>query len=384
MTAVRRLGAALAPPAVAVLIALALTALLLTVLGVDAGTALRALVDFGGSAQGQANQLRTLLSGAVPLFLAGVAVSVAFRMNLFNIGVEGQYRVATVCAAYVGGELALPMPLHVLVVVLVAMLAGAAYAAVPAVLKVTRGVNEVITTIMLNSIAVGLAAYLVAGPFRDSTAGEGGNPTTRPLGESARLPGFQDSFLLLGLQPPTRPVTGFLVVAVVVGVVVALLVSRTRFGFELRASGANPTAAVASGIPAKAMVLRAMLLSGALAGLVGLPELLSEDYSYGTSFTSGLGFTGIAVALLGRNSVPGIAVAALLFSFLDRAGPSLETQGIPPSVSTIIQGTVVLTVVVVNEVAARLLARREDRRVRGRTEPAAVPAAAAQQGEGRA
>ncbi|GAB2686121.1 ABC transporter permease [Thalassiella azotivora] len=344
-------------PVTAVLVALLVSGVVLAVLGVDPIQALVALFDFGPTSQAQANQMRAMLNGTTALFLAGVAVSIGFRANLFNIGVEGQYRVATVVAAGVGAMLALPQVLHLLVIVLVAMLVGAAYAAVPAVLKVTRGVNEVITTIMLNSIAVALAAYLVRGPFLDPTT----DGSTKVLPESARFPGFQDLFLTLGLQPPTRPVTGMIVVAVVVGVAVSLMLSRTRFGFELRASGANPSAAASSGIPSKRMVMQAMLLSGALAGLIGLPELLSEDMRYGVSFTAGLGFTGIAVALLGRNNPAGIALAALLFAFLDRAGPSLEGVDIPPSVATIVQGTIVMTVVIVNEVVGRALSRAEER-----------------------
>ncbi|GMA88259.1 hypothetical protein GCM10025868_35090 [Angustibacter aerolatus] len=161
--------------------------------------------------------------------------------------------------------------------------------------------------------------------------------------------------------------------ALAVGVVVALVVNRTRFGFALRASGRSGSAAEASGIPARRMIIQAMLLSGALAGLVGLPQVLGEDYKFGESFTSGLGFSGIAVALLGRNSPFGIGIAALLFAFLDRAGPSLQRQDIPPSVVVITQGVIVLSVVVVNEVARRLLLRAEDRRVARAVKPAAEP-----------
>lgn len=357
-----RTGRALVVPCLAVVLALLVSGAVVAALGLDPLAALAALVDFGPNPQAQANQLRTLVNGTVPLFLSGLAVSVAFRMNLFNIGVEGQYRIASVVAAGVGAAIVLPAPLHTIVIVAVAMLAGGAYAAIPAILKVTRGVNEVITTIMLNAIAIGIAGLLVRDVFSDPA--EPGNPQTRVLPESARIPGFGDFLLDLGIQPPTRPYTGFIFLAVVVGVAVAFLVNRTRFGFELRAAGANLSAAAFSGIPAKSMIVRAMVLSGALAGLVGLPELLSDDYRYGFGFTAGLGFSGIAVALLGRNSVVGITFAALLFSFISRAGPSLEGQGIPASVATIVQGTIVLSVVIVNEVARRRLLAREEQRAR--------------------
>jgi simple sugar transport system permease protein len=140
-----------------------------------------------------------------------------------------------------------------------------------------------------------------------------------------------------------------------------VLLKRTRFGFDLRASGLSPSAASASGVDARGMVIKTMLLSGAVAGLIGMPDLLGRDHHYGTEFTSGLGFLGIAVALLGRNSPVGIAFGALLFAFLDRASVPLQIAQIPSSVVTIIQGTIVLAVVVANEVARRLTRRQAER-----------------------
>lgn len=359
----RGLLTGLAPALVALAVSLVVLAVVLALLGVDPLMTVRGLFDFGSSERAQANQWRTWVNGTVPLFLSGLAVSIGFRTNLFNIGVEGQYRVAAVVAAAAGAAVTLPRPLHLTFVVLVAMVTGAAYAAIPAVLKVWRGVNEVITTIMLNSIAGGLIAYLLRVPFRPAGSAAAQNTATAVLPESARMPGFANPFAVLGLPPPSRPVGGFLVVAVVVAVVVGLVVNRTRFGFGLRASGGNAIAAAVGGIASRRMVVQAMLLSGALAGLVGLPQILGEDYSYGVSFTAGLGFSGIAVALLGRNSPVGIALAAVLFAFLDRAGPSLQRVDVPPSVVTITQGVIVLSVVIVNEVSRRLLLRAEDRRV---------------------
>jgi len=368
----RGLLTGLLPAVAAVLVSLMVLGIVLAVLGVDPLRSVKALFDFGATERAEANQLRTWVNRSVPLFLSGLAVSVGFRMNLFNIGVEGQYRVAAVVAAAVGALLTLPKPLHILVILLVAMATGAAYASIPAVLRVKRGVNEVITTIMLNSIAVGVIAYLLRGPFHDPKLSANANPATRPLPESAWFPGFKDPFAFLGMGTPSREVGGFLVVAVVVGVGVAVLLSRTRFGFALRASGRNATAAQASGVPAGRMTMQAMLLSGAIAGLVGMPQVLGEDHTFSVNFVAGLGFSGIAVALLGRNSPFGIAIAALLFAFLDRAGPSLQRVDIPPSVVTITQGVIVLSVVIVNEVSRRLVQRAEERRV-GRPADAAPP-----------
>ncbi|MEO8519036.1 MAG: ABC transporter permease, partial [Dermatophilaceae bacterium] len=232
-------------------------------------------------------------------------------------------------------------------------------------LKVKRGINEVITTIMLNSVAVGLIAYLLREPLRDPALGKNANGATRRLPESAWFPGFADPFGWLGIGAPSREVGGFIVVAIIVGIVVAFVMARTRFGFDLRASGKNATAAEASGVPAGRMTMQAMLISGALAGLVGMPQVLGEDHAFSINFVAGLGFSGIAVALLGRNSPIGIAFAAILFAFLDRAGPSLQRVDIPPSVVVITQGVIVLSVVIVNEVARRIVERADERRAGG-------------------
>ena len=380
----RRFALSVLSGVVALAAALVILAVVLTVLGVDPFEAVAALFNFGETPRAQSNQIRAWINRSIPLFLAGLAVSVGFRMNLFNIGVEGQYRVAALFAAWAGAAVTLPKPLHLSYIIIVAMLSGAAYAAIPAVLKVTRGVNEVITTIMLNSIAIALTAWLVRGPAVRADLPDNTNPSTEPLPESGRLPGFTWIFDLFGLEPPSRPVNGFLWVAIVIGVVVAVVLRSSRFGFALRASGLNLTAAAASGIPARRMIVQAMLLSGALAGLIGLPQVLGEVYVFGDTFTAGLGFAGIAVALLGRNSPAGIAVAAVLFAFLDRAGPSLQREGIPPSVVVITQGVIVLTVVIVNEVGTRMVKRSEERRAGGTqaapeppgtTPPASPPAA---------
>ena len=150
--------------------------------------------------------------------------------------------------------------------------------------------------------------------------------------------------------------------AAVVGFFYWFLLGRTTFGFDLRASGMNPFAAVASGVNAKKMVISTMLLSGAVAGLVGLPELLGREYAVTTS-VGGLGFTGIAIALLGRNHPIGIVFAALLWAFLDRTKIALDLEDIPQETIVIMQGVTVLAVVVAYELAARVSRRQQQRRV---------------------
>ncbi len=360
MNRLRRLGLALLGPALALVVAFVVSGFIIALIGEDPIGAVRVITDLGDSPSQQVQSIVVILNRAVPLFLAGLAVSIAFRMGLFNIGVEGQYRLATILAAAVGAAVTLPAPLHVLLIVVVAALVGALWAGIVGVLKVTRGVSEVISSIMLNFIALGTASFLLTGPLRGSAEGES-IVTTRPIPESGWFPGLNGLLTGLGLAEPRSELYGFILVAVVVGVVVAVVLKRTRFGFDLRATGLSPSAARASGVDAGGMVLKTMLLSGAVAGLIGLPELLGDTHEFGTEFTAGLGFLGIAVALLGRNSPVGIAVAALLFAFLDRAALPLQFADIPSSVVTIIQGTIVLAVVIANEIARRLALRSAER-----------------------
>ena len=360
MTVLRRIGLALLAPVLAIVVALAISGLVIGLIGENPLTAVQVMFDFGDTPAQQTQAIVVILNRAVPLFLAGLAVSVAFRMGLFNIGVEGQYRLATILAAAAGAAVALPGPLRILLVIVVAMAVGALWAGIVALLKVTRGVSEVISSIMLNFIALGTASFLLTGPLRGSEPGAS-IVTTADLPESAWLPGLNGVFSVLGLAQPRAELYGFLLVAVLVGVFVSVLIKRTRFGFDLRASGMSPSAATASGIDARGMVIKTMLISGAIAGLIGLPDLLGDQHNYGTEFTSGLGFLGIAVALLGRNSPLGIALGALLFGFLDRAAIPLQFADIPASVVTIIQGTIVLSVVVANQIARRLTRRQAER-----------------------
>jgi simple sugar transport system permease protein len=351
----RRVGLSLFAPVLALVVALVISTLVMAALQVNPFRVFEVMLDFGETPSQQVTQIVVVLNRAMPLFLAGLAVAIAFRMGLFNIGVEGQYRLATILAAGVGAAVALPGPLHVLLIIVTAMVVGAAWASIVAVLKVTRGVSEVISSIMLNFIALGLASYLLTGPLRGP--GQGSIVSTEEIAESGWLPSLNGLLGAIGLAEPPRQLYGFLPIAVVVGVVIAVLLNRTRFGFDLKASGLSPSAATASGVDARRMVVKAMLLSGGIAGLIGLPDLFGSTHAYTTNFTSGLGFLGIAVALLGRNRPGGIAVAALLFAFLDRAQVPLQIEQFPSSVVTIIQGTIVLAVVVANEVARRLARR---------------------------
>lgn len=300
--------------------------------------------------------LVNIVNSATVLYLSGVAVAIGFRMNLFNIGVDGQYRIAAFVAAVVAGEAWLPGPLNTVLAILAAVLVGAAWAGIAGLLRATRGVSEVISTIMLNFISTSIVAYSLR---RVAVREEGSNIIgTRQIPESSRIPGFSVS------DQVTTPVYGFVFIAAVVGILYWVVLNRTRFGFDLRATGQSRTAAEASGVSAKRMTVSAMVLSGGVAGLVGLPILFGSAYSYGSTFQSGLGFAGIAIALLGRNHAVGIALGALLFAFLDEQSNPLQILvGVSPDIVKITQGIIVLTVVISYEVVRRYGQRLEQRQV---------------------
>ncbi|NUR90286.1 MAG: ABC transporter permease [Nonomuraea sp.] len=363
---------------VAIVLAIGISSIAIVAAGASPLDAFEAFFNFGATPRAVSTSIASMFNQAVPLFISGLAVAVGFRMNLFNIGVEGQYRIAAICAAYAGSLFVLPGPLQITFIILVAMVVGGLYALIPAVLKVTRGVNEVISTIMLNYIAISLAAFLVRGPFRGERQPGVLTTNTPLLPDSAHFPNLNDLFGLVGL-PPARGtgLWGFLSVAILLGLVVWLLLERTRFGFDVKASGLNAPAALASGVDPRRMVISAMVLSGMIAGLVGLPEILGDKFAFGSNFTPQLGFNGIAVALLGRNKPFGIAIAALLFGFLNRATGPLQFADVPPSVIAIIQGLIVLLIVIANELTSRIALRQEERRAArhlGRVTPVKVGA----------
>jgi general nucleoside transport system permease protein len=234
------------------------------------------------------------------------------------------------------------------------MAVGAAWAGIAGILRTTRGVSEVISTIMLNAIAAIIVGYLL-----NRYGIHGGN--------SVRTKALQGSSHMKGWTPFTTqdgPIWGMFLLAVLVGVGFWVLLNKTRFGFDLRATGTSPSAAVASGIDVKRMVLVSMLLSGGVAGLIWMPAYFGAAHSYGTTFQAGLGFTGIAVALLGRNQPLGIMFGAVLFAFLNEQSNrlTLETD-VSPDIVAITQGIIVLAVVIAYELVRRIRTRTEQNAV---------------------
>ncbi|MDT0265293.1 ABC transporter permease [Streptomyces sp. DSM 44915] len=337
-----------AAPLLALATAVLITSLVMGVTGDNPFTAFSVMFDFGIKSDSQV----WIINKAIPYYLSAVAVAIGFRMNLFNIGVDGQYRVAAFFAAVVGGALSLPGFLQIPVILLVAMVCGGIWAGIAGYLKATRGVSEVITTIMLNFIAGSLIAYfLKEGRLAER---EGNIVHTPDIPESSHFFSFSTS---------VQPIHGTVLIAVLVAVAYWFVLSRTRFGFDLRAVGRSESAAEASGVSVSRTVVTAMLLSGAVAGLVGMPTLLNESGNYGNDFPEGLGFTGIAIALLGRNHAIGMGFAALLWAFLERTGTQLEFEGFDQEIVGVMQGIIVLSVVVAYELVRRWGVRRQQRLV---------------------
>jgi len=347
----RRLLLSVAAPVLALLVAFVVTSLVLVAVGDPVAEVWKTML-----AAPRPRQMVNIVNSATVLYLSAIAVAVGFRMNLFNIGVDGQYRVAAFAAAVFAGQGYLPGPLNILVSLVIAIVAGAFWAGIAGWLKVTRGVSEVISTIMLNAIATALVSFLL-GKVAKSTSGS--NVTnTKTIPADSQLGGF-------ALIPGTpNTVYTLILVSILIGVLYWLVLNKTRFGYDLRATGRSESAAVASGVNVKRMVLTAMLISGAIAGLVGMPLLFGQDFSYGTTFQPGLGFAGIAIALLGRNNPIGVAFGALLWSYLEQQSNGLQiTAGVSSQIVYIIQGVIVLAVVIAYEVVRRTGLRMEQRRV---------------------
>jgi simple sugar transport system permease protein len=373
----RRIALGVSAPLLALVFALTVSGIVLWITGNNPFSAFNSMYHYGT----RRDSIIFALNTAGPYYVSGLAVAIGFKMNLFNIGVEGQYRLAVLIAAAAGAAITLPAPFHVAWIILVAMVIGSAWAAVAGLLKAYRGVSEVISTIMLNTIAFGFTAYLLVHHLKRKAAKGDLTIKTPLIPRSGWLPSLDPVLRAIGIHPPQGySLSSFIVLCAFVGIVYYVLVWRTRFGFDLRATGWNFHAAAASGIRPRAMIIRTMLISGAIAGLVGLGPLLSNYHQYSDNIQGGIGFTGIAIALLGRNNPIGVAIGAFLWAIMERSGEILAFNNVPKEIVTILQGVLVLSVVVAYEVVRRARQAQEERAVarrlaRGRQPtPDAVPA----------
>ena len=283
----------------------------------------------------------------IPLVLTGLAVAFAFRCGMFNIGGQGQYLAGAITAVAIGGELTGLAPFwHVLLCTVLATFAGAVYAGIAGLLKATVGAHEVISTIMLNWIAIYTGLYLfgLGGPLQDPS--QQSVPVSKDIAEGAKLPVFWGDPLLQGLH------IGFFV-AIAGLIVYWITLNRTTLGYEVRAVGFNPEAARYGGISVARNYVLAMAISGAFAGIAGAMDVLGWQFRLNTNditVSSTIAFTGIAVALLGRNTAIGTALAALLFAGLVNGtstrnlDPEIFRPELASNLTLLIQGLVVLFV----------------------------------------
>ena len=297
-------------PLIALAISFGLTTFILILIDRDPVETFTLMFDYGTTGK----SIISILNRSIPLYISAVAVAVGFKMGMFNIGVEGQYILGALIAAQVGAVLILPRPLHVLTIFIVAAVVSGIWAGISGYLKVKKGVHEVISTIMLNYI--------------------------------------------LGLEELPN-LNSFIVGAIFVGIFYYWLVWKTSLGFDLRATGLNPVAAKFSGADPNKLIVLAMLISGGIAGLVGMSNLVGYFHRYTIDFPTGLGFAGITVALLGRNHPIGMALGALLISFLERSSQILDLNNIPKEIERIMQGIVILVVVVSYEIVRRYILTQE-------------------------
>jgi general nucleoside transport system permease protein len=282
---------------------------------------------------------------ATPLIFTGLAVSLAFKCGLLNIGAEGQLIVGAFAAAWVGLTFTgLPALVLVPLSMVAAMAAGGVWGAVPGVLKARFGSHEVINTIMLNFIAAGLMSYLTQYHFK-----EPGDAIlqSHEIAPQAHLARFHTLLAPLGIDFPQRiPLNASFLLAAFTCFVVWVFLWKTKWGYEIRAAGANPEAAEYGGINVKKQIVLAMTLSGAIAGMVGINEVLGYQHRYYHDFSPGYGFTGIAVALLGRNHPLGVFLAAILFGALTRGGlfTDIFTEKVSKDLVLVLQAIIILFV----------------------------------------
>src|SRR6267142_2259250 len=325
-------------PLIAVIAAFIVGGILILIIGDDPILAYKLLI---GSALSWPDGIGYTLFYATPLIFTGLAVAVAFRCGLLNIGAEGQLYIGAFAAAWIGIKFGgasawVLLPLCCLA----AILGGAFWGGIPGLLKARFGSHEVINTIMLNFIAVALVSYFTQ--YHYKTPGD-------PIMESSEIGGGAHIARLGKFVPgfPERiPLNLAFILALLCCVLVYLFLWRTKWGYELRATGSNPTAAEYGGISIRKQIIIAMTISGSLAGMVGINEVLGYRYRYYDGFSASYGFTGIAVALLGRNHPVGVLLSAILFGVLIRGGIFVDafTNNVTKDIVDVLQGIVILLV----------------------------------------
>lgn len=345
-------------PIISITLALIFGAIIIYFLGHNPIETYKEVINF---ALGNPNGWGYVLFNTTSFILAGLSVAVAFKAGLFNIGAEGQILVGGLVSAVAGLYIAPIFPpfLHLPIVLVFAAFGGALWAFIPAILKAKIGAHEVINTIMMNWIGYALTNYLVVNTFREKGVLYP-LPQTAKLPSSATLPKLFSVFQKIGINmPESNPVNAALIISVLGVIFTYYLLWRTKLGYEIRSLGLNIHASENAGINPKRIILIAMLISGALAGLASTNDVLGYRYRFLDNFTHGLGFIGIAVALLGKNHPLGIVFSALLFGALDRMAIGMDVfTHIPREIISVLQAVIILTIVAGNEILIRSFRKR--------------------------
>jgi simple sugar transport system permease protein len=307
-------------PALNILAALFVTGIVTWLIGENPLECLKLLVH---GAFGYGEGIGYTLFYTTDFIFTGLAVAAAFHAGLFNIGGEGQAYLAGlgITLTVFAFDKVLPFWVLMPLCLMAAMAFGAAWAFVPAWLQAKRGSHIVVTTIMFNFISYSLMLYLIGHQLIEPGSQ---NPTTREFGQSAWMPGMQHILAGIGIQIPDTPLNGSFFIALIACVLFYLVVWHSRWGYELRTVGTNEHAARYAGMNVTKIIILAMCASGALAGLSAVNELLGSTHRMNVLFTNGIGFVGVAVALMGRNHPVGIFLSALLFGALTQGGLDLS------------------------------------------------------------
>ena len=286
------------------------------------------------------DEFASVLFNATPLIFTGLAVAVGYKAGLFNIGCEGQLYVAAFAAAWVGIHFNLHSVIMIPICLCAALFAGAIWGGIPGFIKAKFGAHEVINTIMMNFIAVAITNFLVTSVYR-----EPGQmiPHTSQIPESAHLPRLSG---VLSFIPDGNLLNASFILACICVILCYVMLKHTRWGYELRLVGNAPDVADYGGINPRVVTVWVMALSGAIAGLAGVADVMGYRYRFADSFSSGWGFTGIAVALLGRNHPFGVFAAALLFGLLNKVALDIELfLNVPRGLFLVGQGLLIIWLV---------------------------------------
>ena len=338
-----------AAPFLALLLALGIGAIIIASIGISPVAAYRALWNgvFGTQAGFGLSITRT-----IPLMLVGLSVGVAFRAGLFNIGGEGQIYIGALASTVAALQLPeLPWVIHFPVVLLASFVAGGLWGALAGWMRARFGLNEIITTIMLNYVAFWVVSYLVHGPLLDKASYY---PWSAEVPDSTRFP---------ILHEPTGIHLGIFL-ALAMAILVWVFLWFTATGFAIRAAGSGPSTARFAGVNVNRSIVLAMFIAGGLAGLAGTAEVHGVQFRLSDFFSPGYGFTGIAVALLARTNPLGVIVAALFFGMLDAGSDNMQqTVAVPAAVIQWVQGMAIVFLVMSSGLGLqRLLLRRQELR----------------------